>query len=98
MWAASGTPAADYTVFVQVLDDNNTIVGQGDAPPQLPTRYWQAGERFVTRHSITYTERPAEGTNRVIIGWYRPDTFERLATDYSDNAYLLTEITVGARN
>lgn len=95
VWEASGTPAADYTVFVQVLDDDNSIIGQGDAPPQLPTRYWQAGEQFVTRHTITYAGLPTDGTYRVVIGWYRPDTFERLATNAPDNAYPLTEISMG---
>jgi 4-amino-4-deoxy-L-arabinose transferase-like glycosyltransferase len=95
VWEASGTPMADYTVFVQLVDDDNSIIGQGDAPPQLPTRYWLAGERFETRHTITYTERPASGTYRIIIGWYRPDTFERLATNAPDNAYPLTEISMG---
>jgi hypothetical protein len=49
----------------------------------------------VTQHTISYPEPPADGTYRVVIGWYRPDTFERLATSYSDNAYPLTEIAIG---
>ncbi len=96
VWEASGTPIADYTVFVQVLDDNNSIIGQGDAPPQFPTHYWQAGEQFVTWHTLTYPERPVEGAHHVVIGWYRPDTLERLATSYPDNAYPLTEISIRA--
>ncbi len=94
-WQATGTPGADYTVFVQVLDEANTIVGQGDAPPELPTHYWQAGEAYLTTHTIVYTEPPPAGLYRVVIGWYRPETFERLSTSYPDNAYPLTTITVG---
>ena len=91
-WEATGTPADDYTVFVQVLDEENRIVGQGDAPPALPTRYWRAGERHVTEHPIVYPLPPAAGSYRVVIGWYRPGDFARLETAQPDNAYLLTTI------
>ncbi len=91
-WEATGTPADDYTVFVQVLDEANQIVGQGDAPPALPTRYWRAGERHVTEHPIAYPLPPAAGSYRVVIGWYRPGDFARLETAHPDNAYPLTAI------
>jgi 4-amino-4-deoxy-L-arabinose transferase-like glycosyltransferase len=93
-WEALGSPESDYTVFAQVVDESNIIVGQGDAPPELPTRYWRAGERYITTHSITYPEPPAPGTYRILIGWYRPDNFERLTAPFPDNAYPLTSITV----
>jgi hypothetical protein len=93
-WEALEMPGANYTVFVQVLDDGNTIVGQGDAPPELPTLYWQRGERFVTRHTIFYPQPLDTGTYRVVIGWYRPDNFERLSSDFPDSAYPLTAITI----
>jgi 4-amino-4-deoxy-L-arabinose transferase-like glycosyltransferase len=96
-WEALGTPAANYTVFVQVLDESNSIVGQGDAPPELPTRYWQRGERFMTRHTIVYPQALEAGTYRVVIGWYRQDNFERLGGDFPDSAYPLTTITIENR-
>ncbi len=95
LWAALGTPASDYTVFAQVLDSANSIVGQGDAPPDLPTRYWHSGEQFLTRHTLVYTTPPPAGSYRLLVGWYAPDSFVRLDTDAPDDALLLTELSFG---
>ncbi|MFO7320555.1 MAG: hypothetical protein DIU68_002400 [Chloroflexota bacterium] len=92
-WRAAGTPQADYTVFVQVLDAGNRIVGQGDAPPDLPTRYWRSGDDVTTEHTITYQPALEAGEYRLMIGWYRPDDFSRLETASPDNAYELARIT-----
>jgi len=91
-WEATGTPADDYTVFVQVRDSANAIVGQGDAPPALPTRYWRGGERYVTLHPIAYPATPPAGEYSVLVGWYRPADFARLSTDRPDSAYLVTTL------
>lgn len=93
-WESTATLPDDYTVFVQVLDDQNHLVGQGDAPPSLPTHYWLPGEHFVTRHTLSYPQTPPAGSYRVIIGWYRPSDFSRLSTASPDNAYLLTTLTL----
>jgi 4-amino-4-deoxy-L-arabinose transferase-like glycosyltransferase len=94
LWNVTGTPDDNYTVFVQVLDANNQIIGQGDAPPELPTRYWRAGERYVTQHTITYTQPPASGDYSIYIGWYRPSDFARLDLGTADDAYRLTGLTI----
>ena len=85
---------ADYTVFVQVLDDANKVVGQGDAPPDMPTHYWRAGEQFLTQHTIAYPQAPASGNYCLVVGWYKPDDFSRLDTDSPDDAYVLTTIMI----
>lgn len=92
-WGSSGALPADYTVFVQVLDANDSIAGQGDAPPALPTSDWRPGERFLTHHTITYPTLPPRGEYRVVVGWYNPDGFARLDTASPDDAYPLTTIT-----
>lgn len=91
-WAATGTPPANYTVFVQVLAEDDSIIGQGDAPPDLPTSYWRKGEQYTSTHVITYPAAPAPGAYRVLIGWYAPADFARLETARADNAYLLTTL------
>ncbi len=93
-WESPGELPADYTVFVQVLDENNGIAGQGDAPPALPTTDWRSGERFLTYHTIAYHESPPAGDYRLVIGWYNPDGFARLDTAAPDDAYILTNITI----
>lgn len=92
LWRATGTTRADYTVFVQVLDGSGTLAGQGDAPPDLPTGYWRSGERYTTTHTIRYPEVPAPGEYAVLIGWYTPADFARLATTRDDNAYRVTTL------
>lgn len=93
-WQALGILDADYTVFVQVLDEAKAIIGQGDAPPQLPTRYLRSGDQFLTRHPLHYPQPPEPGTYQIVIGWYKPDDFARLSTANPDNAYLLTTLTI----
>jgi hypothetical protein len=93
-WDALGTLPDDYTVFVQVLDAENKVVGQGDTPPSLPTRYWLPGEHFITTHAINYPEPLPSGTYRLVIGWYRPGDFARLSVDAPDSAFALTTITI----
>ena len=89
LWAVLRPPEADYTVFAQVLDAQGQIVGQGDAPPALPTRFWRAGERFLTEHTLVYPRPPAPGIYRLVVGWYRPDDWARLDADAPDDAFPL---------
>ncbi len=91
-WEVLAAPPEDYTVFVQVVSASGEIVGQGDAPPAMPTHYWRAGDQFVTKHAISYTSPLSGGDYRLLVGWYRPDDFSRLATDSPDNAYPLAAI------
>jgi hypothetical protein len=93
VWEMLGTTGGRYTVFAQVLDAENRVIGQGDAPPVMPTRYWLPGERFITEHVIVYPELPEDGEYVLIVGWYDPEDFSRLETDTPDNAYRLLDLT-----
>lgn len=92
-WESTGSLPEDYIVFAQVLDAENEIVGQGDAPPLLPTRYWLPGEQFLTQHSLHYPEGVHTGYYRIIVGWYHSTDFARLQTNHQDNAYTVLEFT-----
>lgn len=94
LWESNTILTQDYTVFVQVLDDAKHIVGQGDAPPNFPTRYWLPKERFLTQHAISYPTPPAAGIYTLVVGWYHPVDFSRLQTAYPDSAYPLTQISL----
>lgn len=94
LWDVLQTPPGDYTVFAQVLDAENKIIGQGDAPPGLPTRFWKAGERLVTHHQLFYPEPPEAGTYQLVVGWYEPVNFTRLDAEAESDAYPLTTITI----
>lgn len=89
VWRTLDTPDEDYTVFVQLLTDSDEIIAQADAPPALPTRFWQPAETYVTQHTLTAEDFPEDMPYRLIVGWYRPNDFLRLATSTPDNAHVL---------
>ncbi len=88
-WESKAALPTNYTIFVQALNGENQVVGQGDLPPILPTRYWQVGERFITYHTITSTNPIAAGTYSIILGWYNSSDLTRLPTSYPNNAYKI---------
>ena len=92
LWEGLATPPTDLRVFVQVVDETGAIIGQGDAPPYLPTVYWRADELYRSEHTIRFVEATEAGTYPIVIGWYDPTDFSRLSTGFPDNAYPLTEI------
>lgn len=83
LWQAISPLPQDYTIFIQVLDSNGTIVSQGDGPPDMPAPDWMAGERFTSTHQIDYTEG-----QHIALGWYSADG-ARLPINAPDNAYLI---------
>ena len=96
IWDATGTPDDSYTVFVQVVDGQGAIIGQGDAPPPLPTRYWRRGERYTSTHTLRDAGAHPAGAYDVLVGWYRPADFARLDGPRPDDAALLTTLDLPA--
>ena len=80
-WRAEAPLAADYVVFMHLLDAAGNIVAQGDAPPRAgryPTHWWEPGEVIADQHVIPLPADLPPGDYRVRTGLYRPDTGERL--------------------
>jgi uncharacterized membrane protein len=70
------------SVFVHLMDEVGQIVAQGDGLPVngfRPTTSWRQGEVIVDRHLLAIPGDLAEGTYALWIGFYDPDTFQRLA-------------------
>jgi 4-amino-4-deoxy-L-arabinose transferase-like glycosyltransferase len=90
-WQAYGQPAADYTVFIQMWDEDEQVAGF-DGPPlggDYPTSWWEAGETIVDTHPLDLGRAgitlPLEsGRHRFLVGLYRLDTGERLPAVGSD--------------
>jgi hypothetical protein len=80
-WEANDRPPVDYTVFIQVWDEENQVAGF-DGPPlqgDYPTFWWEAGETIVDTHRLDLSNTPLEsGPYRLLVGLYRLDTGERL--------------------
>jgi len=74
-------PDADYILFVHLLDEQGQWVAGVDGPPLLgnyPTGIWDAGEIIVEPRTIALPARLPAGRYRIGIGWYHPDTMQRL--------------------
>ncbi len=80
-WQSLAPMSEDYTLFLQVLDEQDRIVGQVDSWPlqgTLPTSAWPAGERITDRYQIQLASDLPAGAYRLVAGWYLLATLERL--------------------
>lgn len=86
-WQALGPIDEDYTIFIQVLDNQDNIVGQVDAWPlqgTYPTSQWPAGEVIVDTHVVQLKSDLAPGNYHLQVGWYLLATLHRLPILNSD--------------
>ena len=80
-WQALAPMAENYTVFVQVLDEADRIVGQVDSWPvqgTYPTSQWSAGEVVRDPYRVTLDEALPPGRYRLHVGMYLLETLRRL--------------------
>jgi hypothetical protein len=99
-WQAEQRMDTSYKFFVHALDvQTGAVAAQVDAIPQnwsYPTNWWEADE-FV---ADTVTLTVPVGTYDLMVGWYEPDTGERLpvqtaeGTSYPNQVVPLTTITL----
>ena len=78
LWEAVQPMDIDYTMFLQILDANNEVVGQLDTQPPLPTSFWRYGDRYFTSHLVVTEGDLPVGAYRVIAGVYDLNTMQRL--------------------
>jgi hypothetical protein len=84
-WETVGQPPADYSVFIQLWDEDGQLAGF-DGPPvsgDYPTSWWEAGETIVDVHPLDLSQAGASlplesGRYRLLVGLYRLDTGERM--------------------
>jgi len=80
-WRAQAAVAADYTVFVHLLNSAGEVAAQADSPPQAgtyQTSWWDAGETVADPHSLVLPSDLPQGRYRVRVGLYLPESSERL--------------------
>ena len=81
-WQGLAEMDDDYTVFVQVLDAADRIVGQVDAWPvqgTFPTSQWTPGQTVADPYLVQLSADLPPGDYRVHVGLYLLATLERLA-------------------
>ncbi|GAB4147921.1 MAG: hypothetical protein Fur0021_07210 [Candidatus Promineifilaceae bacterium] len=97
-WQALAPISQNYTVFVQVLDSSDRIVGQVDAWPlqgTFPTSQWTPGQIVSDPYVISLSPDLPPGPYRLQVGWYLLATLQRLPVlDANgvpvDNRYLVS--------
>lgn len=96
-WQADAPADGDYVVFNHLLDAAGNLVAQADGPPLPTTRRttvdWDdPQETIISREfRLQLPESLPAGTYRLISGWYRRDSGQRLlAPDGSDHLLLAT--------
>ncbi len=83
-WLALTKPDRDYTLFVQVLDEENRVWLGVDRPitgGYYPTGLWQPGETVDHEHRLDLAQLRRTlppGHYRMVAGLYDPRTMERL--------------------
>ena len=90
-WETMTPPGQDLTLFIQLLDsDSQDQIAGFDAPPDYPTRLWQAGNTVIDTRTLTLPSDLPPGEYHLLIGWYDPITFARLPTEAGDAVQLLS--------
>ncbi len=77
-WQTDTLPTDNYTVFLQLLDPVNHLVGQRDSAPLTPTITWTAGESIADQHGLFVEPGTPPGPHRLIAGLYHSQTGQRL--------------------
>ena len=100
-WQALDIPPARYKVFVQVLDDQDNIVGQHDSEPGGGlhlTINWKRGEQITDNYGVLVEADTPPGRYRLVVGMYDLFTGDRLPVFENGqprgDAVLLTSIEV----
>jgi hypothetical protein len=80
-WQSLAPLDHDYTIFIQILNDQDHIVGQVDAWPlqgTLPTSQWQPSQTITDPHLVRLAGDLPPGNYRLQVGWYLLATLQRL--------------------
>jgi hypothetical protein len=96
-WMALAAMEQDYTVFVQVLDSQDAIVGQVDSWPlqgTYPTGLWKPGEVIDDPYLIQLEPELASGPYRIHVGFYLLETLQRLAVVDENGAAIDDKVII----
>lgn len=96
-WQALADMTEDYTVFVQILDSQDRIVGQVDSWPRqgtYPTSQWQPGEKIDDPYLIQLESDLDPGAYKLHIGFYLLETLQRLSVLNEDGDAVDDKVVV----
>lgn len=93
-WRATGTPDADYTVFVHLVGEDGKLIAQHDDFPAAgayPTSWWLPGDVLQDRHVLSPEEIP-QTPMYVRVGLYERETGQRLPVYTADGERLPDDV------
>jgi hypothetical protein len=96
-WQAEDEMEINYTVFVQLLDDDWHVVAQEDLQPQAgaaPTTTWLPGEILADPHQMSLPNDLPTGAYQLITGMYDPISGERMSISAGGDYVDLGLVTV----
>jgi hypothetical protein len=97
LWQALSLIRKDYSISVQILDDQGQLAAQSDGPPaqgNAPTSAWRTSDTVVDTRTITMPNEP--GTYRLGVAMYDLSSATRLLVPETlDNLPTLGTIEVG---
>jgi hypothetical protein len=97
-WRGRQKMTDDYTIFAHVRRGASETVAQHDAQPGMgrsPTGRWVPGDRVLDEIPITIPAGTAPGELRIVIGFYRVLTLDRLHVDVNGAAVAGDEVEIG---
>jgi hypothetical protein len=97
-WLALADMAEDYTLFLQVVNDQDRIVGQVDSWPvqgTRPTSGWQPGETVDDLFTIPLSADMTPGEYRLLVGWYLLADGRRLSVLNGEGVVVEDKLSVG---
>jgi hypothetical protein len=95
-WRAESEMKANYTVFIQLLNQNDQIVAQNDQYPLngvAPTSTWLPSEILTDPHQLALPALAA-GQYRLIVGMYDAATGRRLPVNNGQDYVELVPLTI----
>ncbi len=97
-WQGLASMADDYTVFVQVLDVQDRLVGQVDSWPvqgTFPTSQWTPGEMVRDPYLVQLSNDLLPGDYKLNVGLYLLGTLQRLSVVDASGAAVNDKLEVG---
>ncbi|MDY6875602.1 MAG: glycosyltransferase family 39 protein [Chloroflexota bacterium] len=81
VWRAETTPAADYVVFVHLVDESGTLVAQADHHPlegAYRTSFWAPGDVVRDSYRLTVSDAVPSCACTLLVGMYDQITGSRI--------------------
>lgn len=100
-WQGLADMSEDYTVFVQVLDAADRIVGQVDAWPvqgTFPTSQWRPGATVTDPYLVALSPEMQPGPHRLHVGLYLLATGQRLPVVDAEGNAVDDKVELGIGN